>query len=64
MKVLFFKNRISLIIEIIKLLRNNKKSKRIGSTAAFIVEKYHTDKVRADQLIEYVKEYRIKERIN
>ena len=57
--IIFYKNRISLIIEIIKLLKNPKKSRRIGSTAAFIVENYHTDKVRADQLIEYVKEYKI-----
>ena len=57
--IIFYKNRISLLIEIAKLLMNPKKSRRIGSTAAIIVEKYHTDKVRADKLIEYVKEYKM-----
>ena len=57
--IIFYKNRISLLIEIAKLLVNPKKSRRIGSTAAIIVEKYHTDKVRANKLIEYVKEYKM-----
>lgn len=57
--IIFYKNRISLFLEILKLLKNPKKSRRIGETAAFIVENNHTDEARANQLIEYVKEYKI-----
>ena len=56
--IIFYENRISLTIEILKLLRNRNKSRRIGHTAALIVEKNHTDKVRANELVKYVEEYK------
>ena len=58
--IIFYKNRFSLLIEILKLFKNRNKSRRIGKTAAYIVEKYHTDKIRANQLVEYVNEFKDK----
>ncbi len=57
--IIFYENRISLLIEIIKLLKNRKKSRRIGKTAAYIVGNNHTDKARANKLVEYVKEFKL-----
>ena len=55
--IIFFKNRISLVFEILKLYFNPRKSERIGKTAQYIVEKNHTEITRVKQLINIVSNY-------
>ena len=55
--IIFFKNRISLVLELLKLYLNPRKSERIGKTAQFIVEKNHTEIIRVRQLISLVLKY-------
>ena len=56
--IIFFKNRISLVFELMKLYLNPRKSERIGKTAQFIVEKNHTEIIRVRQLISLVLKYK------
>ena len=52
--IIFYKNRLSLIIEILKLIFNPSKTRRIGNNASYIVNKNHTSKRRVEFLINEV----------
>ena len=58
--IIFFKNRISLVFELLKLFFNPRKSERIGKTAQYIVEKNHTEIIRVRQLKSLVLSYNSK----
>ena len=52
--IIFFENRFSLIIEILKLIFNPSKIRRIGNNASYIVDQNHTSKKRVEFLINEV----------
>ena len=52
--IIFYENRLSLIIEILKLIFNPTKTRRIGNNASYIVNKNHTSKRRVEFLINEV----------
>ncbi len=52
--IIFYRNRIELILELFKLIFNKKKRTRIAYNAEFIVRNYHTAKVRVAELLSLV----------
>ncbi|KGG02879.1 hypothetical protein EU99_1841 [Prochlorococcus marinus str. MIT 9321] len=52
--IIFYENRLSLILEILKLILNPKKIQRIANTASYIVNQNHTVKKRVEFLINEV----------